>query len=148
VADGPTLSDLNTNNNTVASPGAVSIAPPFITLAGSGLTALGALTPGRVATFSLDITNTGNVLAHGRTTIDLYLSSDDLPADGTALAPTPLAISLPAGKAHAYRFGLKLPTTVAAGVFNLLAQLDPANSLATYDDTNVLVIDTGKVTVA
>jgi uncharacterized delta-60 repeat protein len=142
VADGPTLSDLNTNNNAAAS-SAISVAPPYVNLAGSTLT----YTPGKLAVVNLTLTNTGNVIARGRTTLDLYLSTDDIPIDGTELPPESLTVSLPSGKSKPYRLLIKVPSTLAAGNYNLLAILDPLDNLRPTDTTNALVIDPTDVTL-
>ena len=138
--------DLNTANNTAAAAAATTIAPAFVTLSGANL-ATASITPGKTVTISIDLTNTGNVTAKGRTEIDLYLSTDTTVADGVSLGVAPLTVSLAADKSKTYK--LKVPTaaTLPAGTFNLLGVIDPNNSLGNGDTSNVLVVDATPVTV-
>jgi hypothetical protein len=75
-----------------------------------------------------DLTNTGTLTVGGSLTVR--------------------SVSLGAGKSHLYHLKIKLPTTLTAGTFNLLAQLDPADSLNNDQTSNVLVIDAAPVTVS
>ena len=121
VADGAGLSDLDVANNTVASAAAVAIAPAFITLTGSDLTLAGPLAAGTAASASLDVTNSGNVTAHGTTSVVLYLSADGTAADGVAAGTATLPVGLAAGKSHAYRLKFTVAATAPAGTYTLLA---------------------------
>lgn len=148
VTDPAGATELNPANNTAASATAIAVASPFIALDGSGLTTSSALAGGKIATFSITVTNNGNVLAAGHTTLQLLLSPDETPADGTPIATQPLVVSLAAGRSRTYRFSTKFPATAPIGTFNLLALLDPTNTLGTTDRSDTLVIDPTEVSVS
>jgi uncharacterized delta-60 repeat protein len=139
LIEGSTLSDLNPANNAATSAGAITISPPSIMLAGSALAAATPFVPGKLASVSVDLTNDGNILALGKITVELFVSTDLSTADGTEIPLPPLVLALPAGKSHLYRLRGLLPKTLAAGTYNLLALIDPANSLGTADDSDSLV---------
>ncbi len=142
VANGTGLAaDLDVANNTAASGTAVAIAPAFVALTGSGLS-VGTVASGGSAVAALDVTNGGNVTAHGTTSVVLYLSSDGTLADATLLDTVPLVVGLAAGKSHPSKLKFTVPTSAVAGTYTLLAVVDPAHSLGTTDDsTGVAVTD-------
>jgi uncharacterized delta-60 repeat protein len=135
------MRELNQLNNLSPAGGTVAITPPFITLAGSSLLAESAFTPGRPASIEFTVTNDGNVLARGKTAVDLYLSADQTLADGTLISDKPFAISLQPGASHVYSQRFVLPATVASGTYTLIAVIDPLKSLGLTDQTNSTVTD-------
>ena len=132
----PSLADLDTENNLSASTHAVNIAPPFISLAVSGLSATSTLIPGKVAHLIFTLINNGNVTAKGATTADLTVSPDETTADGTPLPAIKLVAGLLAGKSRVYHLTLKLPITLTAGTDFLIAVIDPLDNLGSTDQTS------------
>lgn len=147
VQEGGTLRDLGQANNTAVSPGPVTVAPAFVSLAGSTLSAGPAFTVGKTAVAIFTVTNDGNVQAKGSTTADLILSADQTAADGTMITAAKLPVSLPADKGKIYRISFKLPKTFAPGTYYLIAVIDPTESLGTNDRTNSAVVDPTSVVV-
>ena len=139
--------DLDATDNAAASDAAVTIAPAFITLSGSGLSST-SVVAGKTATFTLTITNNGNVKANGKSEVDFYVSTDTTATDGTELGVAPLGVSLAAGKSKVYRLKVAVPATVTAGTFNLLGVIDPNNSLGSGDASNAIVVDAVPVVVS
>ena len=139
--------DLNDNNNTAAAASAVTIAPAFITLAGSGLSS-GAIVADKPVTITVDIANNGNVKANGKTEIDFYLSPDTATADGTLIGTAPLSVGLPAGRSKPYHLRFTAASTIAAGTFNLLGVIDPNNNLGSGDASDTLVVAAVPVVVS
>lgn len=148
ILDGATLNDLDANNNTALSTHTIDISPPSISLSGSSLGSTTANVAGKSAGVEFDLTNSGNVLAHGRILIDLYFSTDDTTTGGMQVASVPLVVSLAAGKAHLYHLKFSLSKTAVAGSFNLLALIDPANALGATDHSDSLLIDPTLVTIS
>jgi uncharacterized delta-60 repeat protein len=147
---GGTATAIETNgaNNTAIDPSAVTIAPPVIKLTGSALAAVPPpFAVGGKGKVSIALANGGNVTAKGQVVVGLYLSTDDQPADGTALGTAPLAIAVPTGRSHAYRLAVTLPASITAGTYNLLAVVDPTLTLGTADQTDVSAIVVGAVPV-
>ena len=139
--------DLDTSNNAAASDAAVTIAPAFVTLNGANLSTT-SIRAGKTATFTLTITNNGNVKAVGKSEVDFYVSTDTTVADGALLGVAPLPVSLAAGKSKVYRLKVAVPATAAAGTFNLLGVIDPNNSLPNGDASDTVVIDPVPVVVS
>jgi hypothetical protein len=109
--------------------------------------ATSAFTPGRPARVEFTLTNNGNVLARGKTVVDLYLSTDQTAVDGTLLASKPFAIALQPGASHVYRQSFVLPKTFAGGTYTLIAVVDPLKSLGAIDQTDSTVIDPTRLTI-
>jgi hypothetical protein len=125
------LRDLNAGNNSSASASTVLIAPPFVQLNGSGLTAP-TFDGAKPASVSFTITNVGNETASA-SAVQFFASTTATPTGGISLATTPLKLNLKAGAGHLYKFKLALPTTLPAGTYMLVALLDPAN---VFNDPN------------
>jgi uncharacterized delta-60 repeat protein len=144
----PALRDLNQLNNLSPAGNPVAITPPFQSLEGSALSALSALTPGKVAHVEFTITNDGNVLAKGKTSVDLYLSTNQTVAGGTLIPTNTFAIALLPGASHIYRLSVAVPKTIAAGSYVLIAVVDPLNSLGATDHSRgSTIMDAAGVTV-
>ncbi len=149
VGDGTAgMRELNQLNNLSPAGSAVAITPPFITLAGSSLLGISsAFTPGRPAQVEFTLTNDGNVIAHGRTAVYLYLSTDQTIADGTLVSSKPFVVALQPGASHAYRQSFMVPAILRAGTYTLIAVVDPLKSLGSTDETNSTVTDPTGVSV-
>jgi len=124
--------DLNLANNTSASSTTVLIAPPFVLLAGSGLTAP-AFNGIKPAVVSFTIMNIGNETASAHSAVQFLASSDGMLSDAISLATAPLSLKLKPGASHVFKVKLSLPSTLPAGTYMLLALLDPAN---VFNDPN------------
>jgi uncharacterized delta-60 repeat protein len=142
-----TLADLNPQNNLAASKAAVNVAPPFVSLAGTDLSTPSTFTPGKPVAATFTLTNDGNIPAKGPITVDVILSSDQTAADGTIIDPAKLVVSLPAGKSKPNRITFKLPSTITAGSYYLIAVIDPTDSIGSDDKTSSTVVDATGVVV-
>lgn len=141
------MRELNQLNNLSPAGHTVAITPPFVTLAGSALSATTTFTPGRSAGIEFTLTNNGNVVAKGKTELDLYLSTDQTVESGTLVSSKPFAVALQPGANHVYRQNFVLPKTFAAGTYTLIAVVDPAKSLGLIDQTNSTVTDPTRLTI-
>jgi hypothetical protein len=141
------MRELNQLNNLSPAGHTVAITPPFITLAGSALSTTSTFTPGKAATVEFTLINNGNVLAKGKTVVDLYLSTDQTVADGTLVSSKPFVIALQPGASHVYRQSFVVPKTLAAGTYTLIAVVDPLKSLGSIDQTNSTVTDPTQLTI-
>jgi uncharacterized delta-60 repeat protein len=140
--------DLNEQNNLAANPSAVNIAPAFVNLVGASVTATSTFTAGKAARVSFTLTNDGNVIAKGATVVDLRLSYATTIAGGAAIDTAKVAVNLPATpKPHIYHVSFKLPASVAAGTYYLIAVIDPLDSLGVIDKSHSTVVDAVQVVV-
>ena len=135
------MRELNQLNNLSPAGHTVAITPPFVTLAGSALSATSTFAPGKPARIEFTLTNDGNVVAKGKTVVDLYLLTDQTAESGTLVSDKPFAITLQPGASHVYRQSFVVPKTLATGTYTLIAVVDPAKSLGLTDQTNSTVID-------
>ena len=141
------MRELNQLNNLSPAGHTVAITPPFITLAGSALSATSTFTFGKVARVEFTLTNNGNVLARGKTVVDIYLSTDGTVANGTLVSNKPFAIALQPGASHLYRLSFVVPDTLANGTDTLIGVVDPLKSLGIIDQTSSTVIDPTQLTI-
>jgi hypothetical protein len=93
------------------------------------------------------LTNNGNVPAKGTITVDVILSTDQTAADGTIIDPVQLVVSLSAGKSKPNRISFKLPSTITAGSYYLIAVIDPTDSIGSDDKTSSTVVDATQMVV-
>jgi uncharacterized delta-60 repeat protein len=145
--DTQSLHSLNTNTVPAISTSAVQVAAPFVDLAGTALTSVGTPAAGKLATISFSVTNNGNILARSAP-IQILASPDGTAANGTQIAEPKLALNLPAGITRKYRLSFKIPTTLPAGTYVLVAVLDPANTLNDPNLTNNVIVGSTQFTVA
>jgi uncharacterized delta-60 repeat protein len=143
----PAMRELNQLNNLSPASHTIAITPPFINLAGTTLTAVSSFTPGKSAVVEFTLLNNGNVLAKGKTVVDLYLSTDPSAADGSLISDKPFAISLKPAAGHVYRQSFVIPDSIARGTYSLIAVVDPAKSLGSIDQTNSAVTDPVKLVI-
>jgi uncharacterized delta-60 repeat protein len=135
------MRELNQLNNLSPAGHTVAITPPFVSLAGSALSAAKTFTPGKSAGIEFTLTNDGNVVSKGKTEVDVYLSTDQSVEGGTLVSDKPFAIALQPAASHVYRQSFVLPKTLAAGTYTLIAVVDPVKSLGLTDQTNSTVTD-------
>lgn len=147
VNTGSALQDLNPAKALSASSHTVDIAPPFISLSGSALSATSSFAVDKTAGVAFTLTNDGNVLAHGATTADLVLSTTQSAANGATVDTPKLSVGLTPGKSRPYRVSFKLPSSVTAGTYYLIAIIDPADSLGTLDHSSSMVVGAMQVVV-
>jgi len=141
------LAELNVNNNVAPSTSAVDVAAPFVDLAGSNLTSVGTLAAGKTVTISFTVANDGNILARS-TAVEILASPDGTVADGTEITEPNLLLNLAPGASRSYRLTFKIPTTLAADTYQLVADLDPANTLSEPNLTNNIIVESTTFTVA
>jgi uncharacterized delta-60 repeat protein len=142
VGDGTAaMRELNQLNNLSPAGHTVAITPPFISLAGGALSATSTFIPGKTARIEFTLANDGNVVAKGKTEVDLYLSTNQAITDGRLLSNKAFVLALQPGADHVYRQSIVLPKTFVSGTYSLIAVVDPLKSLGSTDQTNSTVID-------
>jgi hypothetical protein len=96
---------------------ALTVAAPRVALSATlGSVAPVAVTPGRSLSFTLTITNVGNVSSTGKSLASVYLSADGS-APTVPVATLAKRLTIPAGKAVAVRWRVKVPRGTAGGTF-------------------------------
>jgi hypothetical protein len=141
------LQDLNLVNNVALSSHSVVIAPEQISLGGSDLSAASAFVPGKISRLILTLTNSGNVIARGNTTIQFFLSTDQSIGGGTLTAKSTLSASLPPGKSRLYHLSLVPSASLVPGTYYLIAVVDPVDSLGTIDRSDSAVVDATQLVI-
>jgi uncharacterized delta-60 repeat protein len=144
--DTGSLAELNANNNAAASSTAVQVASPFVDLAGSGLTSVGTPAAGKFTTISFTVTNNGNILAHS-VPVQVLASPDGTVVIGSPLAQPTLLLNLPPGVSRKYHMTFRVPTTLAANTYVLVAVLDPGNTLSDPTQADNVIVGTTQFTV-
>ena len=99
------------------------------------------LVPGDSVTVALMVTNQGDQSAVGRMDIQFYLSTEPSMAD--AWGPVVLAnqaVSLAPGRAKAFRAKVTVPSSIPAGNYYLLAQIDPSHAISADNPANNFVV--------
>ncbi len=100
------------------------------------------IVPGDVLSFPIHLSNTGDALATGKITINLYLSNDQTLDVGTDLLVASLTnqrVNLKAGVVPPQTFMAKftVPSTRPAGSYFLLADVDPGHVASPNDNVAV-----------
>lgn len=115
------------DNLVVSTP--VTIDAPFITLAGA-LTPPGQVTAGKSTSLLLSLANDGNIAAQGTTDIQIFASSDQsLDSGDVDIETIAKHVNLKPGKSVSYRLPLKVPSSVPAGTYYLIAKTSTAGSV-------------------
>jgi len=120
---------------TFASPAAISLAAPFVSLS-SSFRSKGAVAvkPGRSTSALLSIANSGDLTASGLVTIGLFASTDQtLDDDDTPLKTITRRVHIPARHAGVYRIAFTAPAGLLGGQYDLIAQ---ATSHTSVTDAN------------
>jgi uncharacterized delta-60 repeat protein len=141
------LAELNANNNAAPSGSAVTVAAPFVDLAGSALTFTGTPSAGKATSISFTVANNGNILARS-VPVEVLASLDGTVASGTMLVQPTVQLNLKAGQVRKYRLSLKIPVTLTANTYLFVAVLDPNNSLGDPTSANNLIAGTMQFTTA
>ena len=103
----------------------IKITPPFVSLTSSirGNGAL-AVTPGRIMTAVLMITNGGNVIANGTATVVLFASTDGLIGDNdTPLQNLTRPIHIGVRRSATLRIPFKTPSALVGGSYSVIAKV-------------------------
>jgi len=127
-----TLYDDNSTNNVVVSDTTIQVAPPFVDLTvqidmrnwTSGL-------EGDRGLVFVNVTNDGNIVAYGKTDLQIYLSEDETLDEGdtTITEMTDQFVYLWPGMTRPFFSFLTLPEVEATGDYYLLAEITPEASL-------------------
>jgi len=113
-------------NNSSASSVTVVVAPAFIDLGADFLSGPTATTrPGKKATFSIRLTNSGNITASGSVMLQLLASTDETASgdDLILLGARQTRVSLRPGQ-RVIRFTVTLPKNQPTGTYTLILKLD------------------------
>lgn len=142
------MNDLNLANNTAANPSTVQTVQPFADLAGGGVTTPPALARGKSATVSVSMSNRGNIAIKGSVPLQFLASPDWTLASAFAISgPGTVKVNLAPGATGSYAAKIAVPTTLPAGSYFLLVQLDPGNALGDPNLANNLVTSSSRLIV-
>jgi hypothetical protein len=114
-----------------ASTGTVTVAPPFVTLSAASASVPAAVKLGKLASAVVAVTNSGNVPAAG--SLQIALSARLPGTSGSADVPlqtVTVKIKIKPAGARRLRLRFLVPSTLQAGSYSLVAQLDPNNAFA------------------
>jgi len=133
VADvsGGGISESSTSNNQAASTNTVTIAAPFVDLSGQASPPKG-VKAGRKATLPLTITNGGNSLLSGASSVRVTLTPSGGGSPTTIDVPASLKLKPGASKT----FKLKFAAPPTAGSYTVSAAVDAGNAIAESDEAN------------
>ena len=140
------LQELNGINNAAASATQVAVAAPFVELTGSDLSFSGSITPGKTATISFNVANSGNIAAKSAP-VEILALLQSTPSDTTALATPNLALALKPNSSRHYRLTFRVPT-LAANTYELETILDPSNSLNSPSTAGNTILDSTPFTIS
>jgi subtilase family serine protease len=144
---GSSTDERDESNNVAAGAAPVTIAPAFVDLSASFLSA--AVNPAnRRGAATLLVRNAGNAPASGILTVALAASTDATadPADAATGAPG-FRIKMKAGASKRIRLRFVPPATLAAGQYYLTATLDPNNGIGERDEANNTAVSANPFTV-
>ena len=133
-------------NNVVASP--VTVAPPFVDLSGSVGAVPTSLVAGQRVRLPFTIQNNGNVPSKGTISLKLLASSDDEAGTGDSEIVTLIKrINLRPGKPKLMPLTFVVPSTIPAGTYNLLVQIDSGNAITESNDVNNTAVGSPPFTI-
>jgi Tol biopolymer transport system component len=125
-------------NNVAASP--VTLAPPFVDLSGSLGAIPATLAAGQRVRLPFTIQNNGNVPAKGTISLKLLASADDEAGTGDSEIVTLIKrINLRPGKPKLLPLSFVMPSTIAAGDYKLLVQIDSGSAITETNEVNNVV---------
>ncbi len=132
------LEDDETNNVAVGEL-AINVEAPVIDLSGeltdTGFT--GRVLPGDTGTLSLTLTNNGNIPAAKTIYVKIYASATtERGADAVRIATNTVGIDLAAGATQEAAIELTMPSSLPAGEYFLIAEIDSSNRIEESDETN------------
>ena len=148
ITPGTTITDPNPANNVAASDQPITVAAPFTDLSGQLGPILASVTRGKKSTITLDVMNGGNITAAGPISIAVLArpaGAADATTD-TELKTFAVRLNVKPGATRRLRLRYTVPTTLPAGDYQVVAQIDSANQLPESDETNNTVVSTGTFT--
>jgi hypothetical protein len=125
----------------------VQIAAPFVDFAGTNLISINTPAAGKLATISFSVTNIGNILARSAP-VQILASPDGTVASGIQIAEPKLSFNLLPAATRTYRLSFKIPSTLTAGTYVLVAVLDPGNILNDPNLTNNVIVGSTQFTIS
>ncbi len=131
------LIDSASDMRTAASATTVSVTPPFVDMSGVFASSPLTLTDGRKAVAAITVSDLGNIPASHPLSIALFVR----PVGTTGSADIPLptvtqSLRLKPHQARTVKLKFVVPPALPAGVYTLVAQLDPANTFQDPDLSN------------
>jgi len=122
------VADGNGHTNTAATSVTTAVAAPFVEFTDKVLKVASSVNPGKKAAVSLEVFNTGNVLAAGNLAVELETSDSSDGSDPQDWTTLTQRISIKP-KAHAVlSLSSALPAGLAAGQYFAVATVDPSNT--------------------
>jgi uncharacterized membrane protein len=137
-----TIQESNKTDNAAADPDLHRVGPPAIDLSGSYAVTPTTLEPGEKQRVTIQIANSGNIPAVGRTFVAITATpSPTGTADPQiALGDFRVKLKLKAGAAKAFTIKFVVPPTFVPGPYELTSVIDSINVLAEADETNNVVL--------
>jgi cyclophilin family peptidyl-prolyl cis-trans isomerase len=121
---------------TVATGASLGVVPPEIDLSDRLVSVPSSGVIGRSISVTLDVSNSGNILASGPLQVAFAASPTPDGADAFALGTVSTHISLKPGVTHPAHLSIRLPAGVVAGSEYLVATVDPGDLYADVDLSN------------
>ena len=148
VADSTNVvAERSEQNNIAFAP--VTVAPPFVDLSGGLGPIPTSLVAGQRVRLPFTIQNNGNVPARGAISLKLLASGDELlGSNDTEIITLIKRVSLRPGRPRLMPLSFVMPSTVPAGTYRLLVQIDSAEIVNESNETNNVVASEGTFTVA
>lgn len=145
-----TVAEANESNNAAAFAAPVTIAAPFVDLTPAFAATVPATLPaGRNATFTLTITNAGNVPARGALPTAFTASTDNAASTSDiTLGTAGPRVNIAPGKSKRVRFRVGLPGTIAAGQYFVLASINQGGAIPESNAGNNVAASATQTTVA
>ena len=142
------LAERAESNNVAFTP--VTVAPPFVDLTGTVGAIPASMVAGQRVRIPLSVLNSGNVPAVGTVTYRVLASTDGtLSSNDIELASLPKRLALkPTPRPRNVPLAFAVPTTLTAGTYNLLVQINYTGAVAESNTTNNVAASTGTFTVA
>jgi hypothetical protein len=119
-----------------ASGNRVAITNPFIDLTDTVALKTDSVKPGGTASFSVTVTNGGNMTASGPLAITIDQSVNSNGSDPTVLTTENVTIDLAAGKSKTFTFSQPLNIDTTAGDYFIAAVVDPENTFSESNSAN------------
>jgi hypothetical protein len=114
----------------------LGVVPPEIDLSDRLVSVPSSGVIGRSISVTLDVSNSGNILASGPLQVAFAASPTPDGADAFALGTVSTHISLKPGVTHPAHLSIRLPAGVVAGSEYLVATVDPGDLYADVDLSN------------
>jgi hypothetical protein len=122
------VADGNGHTNTVATTTTTAVLAPVVDLTDKVLAVSSSVKPGKKAAVSLEVFNTGNVVAAGNLAIELQTSDSSDGSDPQAWTTLTQHISIKPNAHVVLRLASAVPAGLAAGQYFVVATVDPSNA--------------------